>query len=107
MPNLEYVGAWTPLARGAKCEAGAGLSAAARVEGDRVFLRGAVKVKAGQELKTGETAFTLAAGVPRPPADVHPAAGLNVTAAGVGTAAAAVLEGAELSLEGLSYPLSE
>ena len=111
--NIDYTGPWTPLVLAAKLEAGAGQRPAWRREGDRVFLRGAVKVKAEETLETADPMFTLPAGA-RPPATcvgLAPtvAVVLEIPASGVVTAkqAAGTGEGAEVPLDGISFNLTE
>src|SRR5205823_11197360 len=105
MPDIGYYGKWWPLVLGPKLEAGLGQTARARVEGDRVFLRGAVKVKAGPALAVGDTVFTIpVARVPPPPAIARLVGSLNIApGTGIATTTVAVLAQKEITLEGLSY----
>lgn len=106
--------AWENLTLGAKVEAGGGQVPAARAEDGKtmVRLRGRPKIKAGEELKIGETLATIPAGL-RPigtiqmPVQLGAAIGyLTITEAGVITASAAVTAGLSVGLDAITYNLT-
>jgi hypothetical protein len=114
--NIDYTGPWTALALGPKLEPGAGQRPASRVEGDRVFLRGLVKVKSPAEelaLEAGDLVCTLPAGS-RPPTactglcpDVRVLLAIAASGAVTVNSASAATEGTEHPLDGISFNLSE
>lgn len=108
--QTEYVGSWMPLALGAKVEEAAGLQTLrARTEnlGASARMRGAAKVKAGEELKGGETLLTLPPSL-RPPGTVKEVTNqeITITSAGVVSVTANLPAASVVLLDNLSFNLT-
>jgi hypothetical protein len=109
------IGAWTTITLGAKVEAGSLQLPAARVEGNSAVarLRGRPQVKAGEELKAGETLGTISAGL-RPPSIVEATGVVSsgaslrviIAATGVITLGAAMAAEVHVTLDSLTYNLN-
>jgi hypothetical protein len=105
--------AWSALVLGAKVEAGALQTPGVRREGVTARLRGLPKIKAGEELKVGETLATVPAGM-RPPAAVQLSATsgavgpipILVATTGIITVGVSIAVGNAAPLDGLTYNLT-
>lgn len=109
-------GAWKALELGAKMETGGLQVPGARTEDGATMarLRGSVKVKAAEELKAGETLFTVPVGW-RPAADIEfervtSAGGLHrckiASATGICTDTSAILAGQIVFFDGFTYNMT-
>jgi hypothetical protein len=112
--NLEthlLAGAWEAVTLGAKIEEETALQtirARSILGGAAVELRGAAKVKAGEELKLTETLLTLPAGL-RPPATVEPlsaSVGIKIPTTGIATCSVALPSANVLFLDGVHFNLT-
>jgi hypothetical protein len=107
--ETEGVGAWIPLVLGAKVQASTTVveaAPAARIEGNRVFLRGALEIKTGEELKAGETLATLGAAGQFPKTLQTAGGDFPISIAGVISCFGALAAKSITFIDSFSFPLS-